>query len=215
MSSDQLKAFDVSKEPESLRKDFGDDQFGRACLAAVRLIEVGVRCVEVTLDGWDTHANNHAAVAARNKALDPAFAALIKELKKRGLLEKTLVLCGGEFGRTPSINPAGGRDHWPHGFSIALAGGGIRAAWPSVEQPEAQPGRQEPHGKRPGPSQHRGHPRHRLHRPRHQLRGRAPHPIGRPMAISKGKVIKSCWQRSSFVVTRFSGLAASFCQGPA
>jgi len=126
MTSDQLKSFDVTNEPESLREEFGDNPFGRGCLAAARLVEVGVRCVEVTLDGWDTHVNNHELTAGQVAILDPACTALINELKRRELLASTMIICGGEFGRTPRINPAGGRDHWPHGFSIALAGGGIR-----------------------------------------------------------------------------------------
>ena len=125
MASDQLKAFDVSKEPVALRKSYGDTPFGRGCLAARRLIEVGVRCVEVTLSGWDTHANNHSQHRDQLKILDPAMSTLIRDLRERGLLEKTIVLCCGEFGRTPTVNPAGGRDHWPTGFSVALAGGGI------------------------------------------------------------------------------------------
>ena len=126
MTSEQLKAFDVSQEPASVRAEYGDTPFGRGCLAARRLIEVGVRCVEVTLDGWDTHVNNHEIHRKLVEQLDPAFAALIRDLKQRGLLDRTVVLCGGEFGRTPKINPLGGRDHWPNGFSLALAGGGIR-----------------------------------------------------------------------------------------
>ncbi len=126
MSSEQLKAFDVSKETAAVRKSYGETPFGRGCLAARRLIEVGVRCVEVTLSGWDTHVNNQGLVADRLKILDPAFAALVKDLRERKLLDKTLVLWAGEFGRTPKINPAGGRDHWPTGFSVALAGGGVR-----------------------------------------------------------------------------------------
>jgi hypothetical protein len=126
MSSEQLKAFDVLKEPLALRRAYGETPFGRGCLAARRLIEVGVRCVEVTLSGWDTHANNHATVHNLLTTLDPAFSALIRDLRERGLLERTVVLCGGEFGRTPTVNPVGGRDHWPTGFSMALAGGGIR-----------------------------------------------------------------------------------------
>ncbi len=69
--------------------------------------------------------NNHEIQAGRVAVLDPAFASLIRELRQRDLLDRTVVLCGGEFGRTPRLNPAGGRDHWPHGFSIALAGGGL------------------------------------------------------------------------------------------
>jgi len=126
MSSDQLKAFDVSREPLAVRRSYGDTAFSRGCLAARRLIEVGVRCVEVTLTGWDTHANNHALHGKLLETLDPAFAALLHDLRERELLDRTVVMCGGEFGRTPSVNPAGGRDHWPVGFSYALAGGGIR-----------------------------------------------------------------------------------------
>src|SRR5262245_59357143 len=126
MTSEQLKAFDVSQEPASVLSEYGDSPFGRGCLAARRLIEVGVRCVEVTLDGWDSHVNNHEIHRKLVKELDPAFAALLRDLKKRELLERTVVLCLGEFGRTPKVNPFGGRDHWPTGFSLALAGSGIR-----------------------------------------------------------------------------------------
>jgi hypothetical protein len=126
MSSEQLKAFNIDEEPESLRESYGDSPFGRGCLAARRLIEVGVRCVEVNLNGWDTHVNNFNGTATQTKQLDPAFAALIRDLADRDLLDSTLVLCTGEFGRTPKINPAAGRDHWPTGFSSVLAGGGIR-----------------------------------------------------------------------------------------
>ncbi len=126
MSSEQLRAFDVSSEPLALRRSYGETPFGRGCLAARRLIEVGVRCVEVTLSGWDTHANNHALVGRQLETLDPALSTLIRDLRERGQLEHTVVLCGGEFGRTPTVNVAGGRDHWPRGFSVALAGGGIR-----------------------------------------------------------------------------------------
>lgn len=126
MSSEQLKAFDISGEPAQLQNDYGKTPFGRACLAARRLIEVGVRCVEVTLDGWDSHVNNHAVHRSKAAELDPAFATLIRDLKQRNLLDKTVVLCAGEFGRTPKVNLAGGRDHWPNGFSLAIAGGGIR-----------------------------------------------------------------------------------------
>jgi len=126
MTSDQLDAFDVKQEAASVRDPFGDSPFGRGCLAAVRLITVGVRCVEVTLGGWDSHINNHSLQSIGCKTLDSAAASLIKLLAERDLLKTTLVVIGGEFGRTPSINPAGGRDHWPHGFSTLLAGCGIR-----------------------------------------------------------------------------------------
>lgn len=126
MSSEQLSAFDISNIPKADRLAFGDTPFGRGCLAAIGLINAGVRCVEITLGGWDTHANNHQLQAGRIGILDPAFAALVAELKKRDMLDSTMVLCGGEFGRTPWVNPVGGRDHWPHGFSIAMAGGGVQ-----------------------------------------------------------------------------------------
>ncbi len=125
MSSEQLAAFDVSREPLSLRREYGDTAFGRGCLAARRLTEVGVRCVEVTLSGWDTHADNHAGVASQLKILDPALSALLRDLRQRGRLDKTLVVCAGEFGRTPQVNAAFGRDHWPHSFTVALAGGPV------------------------------------------------------------------------------------------
>jgi uncharacterized protein (DUF1501 family) len=126
MSSEQLAAFDVSREPLAVRREYGDTAFGRGCLAARRLLEVGVRCVEVTLDGWDSHANNHAVCRRLVGVLDPGFAALLRDLKRRDALKDTVVLCLGEFGRTPGVNPVGGRDHWPHGFSAAVAGGGLR-----------------------------------------------------------------------------------------
>jgi uncharacterized protein (DUF1501 family) len=85
-----------------------------------------VRCVEVTLSGWDSHASNHEIHARQNAILDPAFATLITDLQQRGLWKQTLILCGGEFGRTPQVNRLGGRDHWTSGFSMALAGGAIR-----------------------------------------------------------------------------------------
>ena len=117
--------FDIKAAPEAVREAFGDTPFGRGCLAAARLTEVGVRCVEVTLSGWDTHINNHEGQRTQVDQMAPAVAALIRYLKERDRLKNTLVICGVEFGRTPRINPAGGRDHWPHGFSIAMAGGGV------------------------------------------------------------------------------------------
>ncbi len=126
MTSEQLSAFDVKEVPKAEREAFGDSPFGRGCLAATRLVEAGVRCVEVTLNGWDTHLNNTEQSMKQTAILDPAFATLIKTLKAKRLLDSTLVLCGGEFGRTPIMNGVDGRDHWPHGFSMALAGGGIK-----------------------------------------------------------------------------------------
>lgn len=125
MTSEQLTAFDVSQEPAEVRARYGDNPFGRGCLAARRLVEAGVRCIEVTLDGWDTHIENHKNQAARISLLDPALASLIEDLRQRDLLGSTVVQCGGEFGRSPRINNLDGRDHWPHNFTWAIAGGGI------------------------------------------------------------------------------------------
>jgi uncharacterized protein (DUF1501 family) len=125
MTSDQLKAFEVAREPLALQRAYGETPFGRGCLAARRLVEVGVRCVEVTLDGWDTHVNNHALQRKLVDILDPALSVLVRDLRERDLLNRTLIVVAGEFGRTPKMNAVGGRDHWPNGFSVVLAGGGI------------------------------------------------------------------------------------------
>lgn len=126
MKSAQVEAFDISKESAATRAAYGDQPFGRSVLAARRLVEVGVRWVECRLGGWDSHINNHELQASGVATLDKAFASLIRDLRERDRLDRTLILCLGEFGRTPRINPAGGRDHWPAGFSVALAGGPIR-----------------------------------------------------------------------------------------
>jgi hypothetical protein len=145
MSSEQLKAFNVALEPQAVRNAYGETPFGRGCLAARRLIEVGVRCVEVTLTGWDSHANNHEIVSNQLKILDPAYSALLRDLRERKLLEHTLVIWAGEFGRTPIVNPLGGRDHWPKGFSIALAGGGIQGGQViGATDPQGKDGPQDP-----------------------------------------------------------------------
>jgi len=126
MSSEQLAAFDVGRAPASERKRYGDTPFGRGCLAAARLVENGVRCVEVTLSGWDTHIENHEGQREQKRVLDPALAALVDGLKERDRWDDTILLVGTEFGRTPKLNVTEGRDHWPHGFSVLLGGGGLR-----------------------------------------------------------------------------------------
>lgn len=127
MDSAQLHAFDVRQESPDTLASFGDTDFGRGCLAAVRLLEVGVPCVELTLPGWDSHLANKEVHDKQKRILDPALAALFAALQDRELWRHTLVLVGSEFGRTPRLNPAGGRDHWPHGFTVLMAGGDIRA----------------------------------------------------------------------------------------
>jgi uncharacterized protein (DUF1501 family) len=130
MRSPCLKALDLSKESHETRVRFaseGDEAgFGRGCLLALRLLEQGVRFVEVTLDGWDTHADNFSTTKSLMVRLDPPFAALVGALSERGMLDDTLVVCMGEFGRTPTINENAGRDHWSGAFSAVLAGGGVR-----------------------------------------------------------------------------------------
>jgi uncharacterized protein (DUF1501 family) len=127
MTSQQLSAFLFDNEPQETIDRYGDSRFGRGCLVARRLVERGVRSIQVTLSGFDTHANNFEGHQTQTAMLDPAFAALIDDLAERDLLESTVVLCIGEFGRTPQINGLDGRDHWPNGFSCVVGGGGLRS----------------------------------------------------------------------------------------
>ena len=120
------KTFDLSGESTGLKDRYGDSPFGRGCLLARRLIETGVTFVEVRHGNWDTHDDNFNRTAGLISPCDPAVATLIADLKDRGLLEKTLIVWVGEFGRTPRINPRGGRDHWPRNFNALLAGGGVK-----------------------------------------------------------------------------------------
>jgi uncharacterized protein (DUF1501 family) len=134
MRSEASKAFNLDDEPAALRDAYGRNRFGQGCLMARRLVQRGVPFVEVTLaglpqnqvPGWDTHANNFDSVRRLSEVLDPAWATLIEDLKSHGLLEATLVVWMGEFGRTPKINPNNGRDHYPQAWSTVLSGGGIR-----------------------------------------------------------------------------------------
>jgi uncharacterized protein (DUF1501 family) len=124
--SPDMKAFDLTKESDTTRDAYGRHNFGAGCLLARRLIESGVTFVEVGLDGWDTHQDNFDRTTKLAGQVDQPFAALIADLKQRGMLDKTLVIWMGEFGRTPNINANAGRDHFPKAFNVALAGGGIR-----------------------------------------------------------------------------------------
>jgi hypothetical protein len=126
MRSPHLDAFDLSTEPEKTRRAYGDSDFGRGCLVARRLVEAGVKYVEVQLEGWDTHKDNFTRTEKLLGQLDPAAAALLDDLAARKRLDHTLVVMMGEFGRTPKINADEGRDHHPKAWSVALAGGGIR-----------------------------------------------------------------------------------------
>jgi uncharacterized protein (DUF1501 family) len=129
MASPHIQAFDLSGEPAAARAAYGDSDFGRGCMTARRLLESGVKFVEVQLDGWDTHKDNFNRTTALMAQLDPAISALIHDLDQRKMLQKTLIVCLGEFGRTPKINGNEGRDHFPDAWSAVLAGGGIRGGY--------------------------------------------------------------------------------------
>jgi hypothetical protein len=126
MYAPRLKAFELSEEPSATVQAYGDSDFGRGCLMARRLVEGGTRFIEVVLDGWDTHKDNFGRTQKLMGQLDPALAALIRDLDARRILETTLVMVLGEFGRTPKINANDGRDHHPGAWSAVLAGGGVR-----------------------------------------------------------------------------------------
>jgi hypothetical protein len=126
MRSEDLKAFDLGMEDAEVRKEYGENGFGQGCLLARRLIENDVRHVEVTLGGWDTHANNFTSVANMALNLDRAISTLLRDLERRGLIDETLVVLTTEFGRTPNINEADGRDHFPNAFSGLICGASVK-----------------------------------------------------------------------------------------
>ena len=128
MRCEDLKAFDLGKEPTEVKDAYGPSRFAQGCLLARRLVEHGVRFIQVTHGGWDTHYDNFTAVPARCKDLDDGLSALLADLNRRGLLDETLVVVATEFGRTPEIitEHQDGRDHYPKAFSCVLAGGGIK-----------------------------------------------------------------------------------------
>jgi hypothetical protein len=146
ISSDKARAaFAIGEEPEKLRTDYGMNAAGQRMLLARRLVEAGVRFVSLTYGGWDHHDKIRDGVTQQMPAFDQAFAALIRDLDGRGLLDSTLVMVTTEFGRTPKINNTAGRDHDPKVFSIVLAGGGIKrghvhgSADPTGSEPESDP----------------------------------------------------------------------------
>src|SRR5262249_30096404 len=132
------EAFDVHQEPEALRQKYGMNKFGQSCLLARRMVERGVRFVTINMFEtvfneitWDIHGSRPVTPSAAYRDIvgpwfDNGFSSLIEDLASRGLLKETLVVAMGEFGRTPKINPAGGRDHWPQCWSILIAGGPIK-----------------------------------------------------------------------------------------
>jgi uncharacterized protein (DUF1501 family) len=120
-------AFDIHAENDKLRDEYGRHSLGQSCLMARRLVEAGVRCVTVDHSNWDTHSDNFRTLKRDLlPILDAGLSTLFRDLADRGLLDRTLVVVTGEFGRTPRINGDAGRDHWGPGFTVALGGGGIR-----------------------------------------------------------------------------------------
>jgi hypothetical protein len=130
MTSDQMEAFKVTKEPKEIQDRYGNDAFGRGCLMARRLVEAGVPFVEVDLGGWDNHQNIFTTLGTgmnpKLGVLDRAMSALVEDLTQRGMIENTAVMWMGEFSRTPRINGTTGRDHWARSWSVVVGGGGMK-----------------------------------------------------------------------------------------
>jgi hypothetical protein len=124
--SPKMDTFNLQREPSSMRQAYGSSQFANGCLLARRLVEAGVTFVEVTAGNWDTHDNNFERSKQLCQQIDQPYAQLLADLKQRGMLDKTLVIWMGEFGRTPRVNARAGRDHYPRAFNVTLAGGGVK-----------------------------------------------------------------------------------------
>jgi hypothetical protein len=189
-------AFDLKKEAEAARDRYGRHQFGQSCLLARRLVEAGVGLVQVNwfrgpdepsdAPCWDSHAREGLRLkTALAPPLDQAFSALLEDLHQRGMLGETLVVCMAEFGRTPRMNPAGGRDHWGPVFSVALAGGGVRGGYVhgASDRQGGQPreGRVEPQDLTATI----------LHCLGHEPGAEVHDPQGRPLPLSRGEVIRA------------------------
>jgi hypothetical protein len=126
-SPEAKRAFNIHAESDTLRDEYGRNSLGQSCLMARRLVEAGVRCVTVDHVDWDTHDNNFVTLKRDLLPhLDAAMSTLFRDLSDRGLLEKTMVIVTGEFGRTPRINKNAGRDHWGPGFTVMVGGGGVQ-----------------------------------------------------------------------------------------
>jgi len=146
LSSEKARAaFSISDEPDKLRDEYGRHDAGQRMLLARRLVEAGVRFVSLTYGGWDHHDNIKTAMTNQMPKFDQAFAALIRDLDKRGMLDSTLVMVTTEFGRTPKINNTAGRDHYPKVFSVVMAGGGLKRGMvhgstdPTANEPDQDP----------------------------------------------------------------------------
>lgn len=184
MTTAQLDAFRTEREPAALRQAYGAGEFGQGCLLARRLVAAGVRAVEVTLDGFDSHINNMEVQSRLAGELDPALAALVRDLVEQDLLASTVVLVIGEFGRTPQVNALDGRDHWPQGFAALVGGGGLARG--------RVIGETDPSGIKEEPAQPVSV--NDLHATVLSTLGLSPAhelvtPLGRPLKLSDGKVI--------------------------
>lgn len=126
VTSSRKEVFNLTTEPQALRDEYGNSQFGRGCLLARKLVEAGVACVEVSLGGWDMHQQIARGLAGRLPDLDRGMGTLVKDLADRGKLKDTVILWMGDFGRTPKINQNAGRDHWPRCWSVVVGGGNIK-----------------------------------------------------------------------------------------
>jgi hypothetical protein len=126
MDSSKAVAFEIGKEPAATARPYGTSRFGQSCLMARRLVEAGVTCVEVMMNGWDTHDDGFARTKALNADLDQGASALLDDLAATGKLDSTLVVWAGDFGRTPEITSSEGRGHWPQAWSAWFAGGGVQ-----------------------------------------------------------------------------------------
>lgn len=149
MRSRDITAFDLSRASDAARAAYGDSDFGRGCMTAKNLVAAGVRFVEVTLDGWDTHRDNFTRVPKQLGIVDPAFSALLRDLETTPasgntdksaakLIDSTLVIWMGEFGRTPRINENEGRDHYPGAWSAVMAGAGIKPGILGATDPDGE-----------------------------------------------------------------------------
>jgi hypothetical protein len=123
------EAFNIAAEPAKIRDEYGRNEAGQRMLMARRLVAAGVRMVTLQYGGWDMHTQIVGGMKGQMPAFDQAFATLIRDLDRTGLLKRTLVMVSSEFGRTPKINKDAGRDHWPKVFSVVLAGGGIKQGY--------------------------------------------------------------------------------------
>jgi len=126
LTSEQMKAFKIAGEPEPVKERYGDNGFGKGCLMARRLVEVGVPFIEVNLGGWDNHQNIHPTLKDNKlPVLDQGMSALVEDLEQRELLKDTAIIWMGEFSRTPRINGNAGRDHWARSWSVVVGGAGM------------------------------------------------------------------------------------------